>query len=296
MHILITGGTGFIGQHLVPYFLDQKYKITILTRQKKLREIPGVTYINTLQSEDGPFEVIINLAGAPIDQPWTVAGKVKIYESRIETTKLILSYIKQTSKKPTLLVSGSAVGFYGTDPEKNFSEDTPVAPGGFAQHVCHDWEATADQAIQEGVRVVPIRLGVVLGAGGGMLKKLYFPFMCALGAQLGSGVQCMPWIHVSDVIGVIQYVIDHDSILGPINVTAPEVVTNKEFVNTLACVLKRPRFLCMPSVAIKILFGEMGESLLLKGQKVIPERLTKLEYIYAHGKLRCALKNIFIET
>lgn len=295
MHILITGGTGFIGTQISRYFLKLGYQVTILSRNlyKGNNNSESLNFITELSNTTIPYEVIINLAGESLSKKrWNTKVKNDIYESRIKTTNKIIDYIKIADVKPQLLISGSAIGFYGSSPDETFTENSEPADKGFTHTLCYNWEKIALQASQFGVRVCLIRTGIVLGKEGGVLKEMLIPFKLGLGAQMGNGKQWMSWIHMDDVIKSIEYLMNHPDLNGPFNLTSPQPVTNKLFTKELAKSLKRPSILIFPNFIVKIIFGEMGECLLLKGQKVIPERLINAGYSFKYPKLKDALKNI----
>jgi len=295
MKILIVGGSGFIGSALCEYFSKQSKDVSILSRNpNKPKYLPSpVKVITELNSANSSFDVIINLAGLPLNKKrWNDRVKQEIYDSRIQTTAKIIDYIKQADQKPSLLISGSAIGFYGSHEEIIFSEETPPADNGFTHKLCDNWEQTALKAAEYNVRVCLMRTGIVLGENGGALKEMLPPFRLGLGSTLGSGKQWMSWIHMDDVIGAIDFLINHKNLTGAFNFTSPNSVTNAEFSEILAKILHRPCFLSMPELMVKLLFGEMGEILLLKGQNVIPRKLLESGYKFKFPKLQEALTNI----
>ena len=295
MHILITGGTGFIGLALCEYFAKMGYSISILTRNSTNKALPAnVTLLNDISLNEHPFDVIINLAGEPLSKKrWNGAFKQKIYDSRINMTNLVIDYIKQCPVKPKVLLSASAIGFYGDSLDEIFNEESEPTHQTFSQKLCHDWEEGALQAQKYGVRVCILRLGVVLGKHGGALAEMLIPFKLSLGATLGHSKQWMSWVHLNDVVGMIDFLMHHSDLNGPFNLTAPAPVTNNEFTKTLATQLKRPAFFNMPACITKIVFGEMADSLLLSGQNVIPYRIRNAGYIFKHPTLKNALATIF---
>jgi uncharacterized protein (TIGR01777 family) len=295
MHILITGGTGFIGTQISRHFTNLGHQVTILTRDvhKVNHGTESAHFITELDNIVSFYEVIINLAGESLNKKrWNENVKSDIYQSRIQTTHKIINYIKNVEVKPKLLISGSAIGFYGSSIEQIFKEDSEPADKGFTHNLCHNWEKMALEASQYGVRVCLMRTGIVLGKDGGALKEMLTPFKFGLGAQLGNGKQWMSWIHMDDVIMAMVYLINHENLNGAFNLTAPEPVTNKVFTYELAKVLRRPAILVLPNFIVKMMFGEMAEFLLLKGQKVIPEKLLTAGYTFKFNTLASALKNI----
>jgi uncharacterized protein (TIGR01777 family) len=295
MHILIAGGTGFIGTQISKHFANLGHHITILTRgiHKVNNVSESVNFITELDNTASSYDVIINLAGESLNKNrWNEKVKRDIYQSRIQTTQKIINYIKIAGVKPKLLISGSAIGFYGSSVDKIFKESSESADKGFSHNLCRDWEKIAEEASLYGVRVCLIRTGIVLEKDGGALKEMLTPFKLGLGAQLGNGKQWMSWIHMDDVVIAIEYLINHADLQGAFNLTAPEPVTNKVFTHELAKVLKRPSILVLPNFIVKMMFGEMAEFLLLNGQKVIPEKLIKAGYPFKFSKLEKALKDI----
>jgi uncharacterized protein (TIGR01777 family) len=288
--ILMTGGTGFIGSALCAYFLQAGHHLTVLTRSTR-KSIEGIHYIQQLRPEDA-YDIVINLAGAPINQRWTIQAKKMIEHSRIETTQRVIDYIKSTKHKPRLLISGSAIGYYGTSPNKIFDETSADEPHDFAQQLCHDWEATALQAKNYGVRVCLLRTGVVLGKKGGMLKLLLPTFRLGLGAIIGEGQQWLSWIHISDLVQAIALIIQTTEIEGPVNLTAPQAVSQQQFAKTLAHILKRPCFLRLPQWFVTLVFGEMGKALLLQGQQVRPKVLQDKHFNWQFPTLDLALRDL----
>ena len=297
MHILITGGTGFIGSHLCRHFLrqGQNNQVTVLTRNVQQKLVPPlpVRLIDSLDESELPYDLIINLAGAPLNKHrWNKKIKQTLYDSRLNTTQKIAQYIQTASIKPKLLISGSAIGFYGSSQSAVFIESSPPADTGFTHHLCDDWEKAAMAVSSYGTRVCTIRTGVVLGKGGGLLAAVSSAYKWGLGAQLGSGTQWLSWIHMDDLIGMIDHLIHDPTLEGPFNLTSAHPSTNAVFTQTLAKTLNRPCFLTLPAIFVRLIFGEMGETLLLQGQKVIPDKLIKAGYVFKFPYLDKALENI----
>lgn len=300
MKILIIGGTGLIGSNLCEALIAeyQNIDITIFTRNALLAKNSSniqIKYIDDFNNLDNDYNIIINLAGEPINKGrWTDNKKASILSSRIDITKKLIEYISKLERKPELLISGSAIGFYGSHASQIFTEDSKAADDGFTHQLCEKWENIANEAKDYGVRVVNLRTGIVLAKEGGILKEMLLPFKLALGCQIGDGKAYMSWIHIKDLCNIIMYIINNKNIEGPVNGVASNSVQNRDFSKALAKALNRPMFLTMPSFIVKIMFGEMGETLLLNGQRVLPNKITKAGYSFEFDNLNKALDNLFI--
>ena len=296
MKILITGGTGFIGRALIKSLLSQSHQITVLSRNPE--KVSGlfddnVSALNSLQTltADDHFDVIINLAGAPIfDKRWTKKQKQLLRDSRIKLTRQLITVIADMQQKPDLLISGSAIGYYGNQGDTELTEQSDSLPD-FSQQLCNDWEQAALAAEQYGVRVCLMRTGLVLGANGGILQRMLLPFKLGLGGQLGNGQQWMSWIHINDWIAIAETMISDQSMQGAYNATAINPVTNQVFTKTLAKVLSRPACLPLPAFILKSLLGEMSE-LVLGSQKVLPQRLIEQGFEFQYSDLEHTLTDI----
>ncbi len=296
MNILITGGTGFIGHALVNSLLKEGHKVTVLSRTPdSVNKIIGnklttLSNLDQLNSEHS-FQVIINLAGAPIfDNHWSETRKKVIRDSRIKLTEQLLAYIERAGVKPELLISGSAIGYYGDQGNSVLNEASPVHPD-FSQRLCADWESTAQQAERFGVRVCLIRTGLVLAYDGGLLQRMLRPFNLGLGGTLGNGQQWMSWIHRDDWISIAKTMINNQTMQGAYNATAPHPVTNSAFTKILAQHLKRPALLPLPAWLLKLLLGERSD-LVLASQRVLPERLLAEGFSFQYPELLSALTEI----
>lgn len=292
MRVLITGGSGFIGQALSTALSARGDHVFILSRTpQELTPPTGVKALGALSELDVPMDAVVNLAGAPIvDQRWSDERKKVLRDSRIELTKALVAWMKQQSSPPSVLVSGSAIGYYGSHADEVLDENAePVA--GFAHELCRDWEQAALEAEELGVRVCLIRTGVVLGPGGGALAKMLPAFRLGLGGPIGNGQQWMSWIHLDDEVGGIIYLLDNPSLHGPFNLTAPEPVTNEVFSRTLGDVLHRPAFMRVPAVVMRLMLGEASE-LLVEGQRVLPENLHTAGYVFKYPRLEPALQQV----
>jgi len=296
-HILLTGGSGFIGQQLVPTLLSAGHTITVFTRNpKKTSAIfqQQVTTIDNLEglSADDHFDAVINLAGEGIgDRRWTDSVKQQLRDSRLLTTASLVEYFKRANQKPAVFISGSAIGVYGLHGDEKLDEQA-TGDDSFSSKLCRDWEAQAAEAEALGIRCCYLRTGVVLGKNGGALSKMLPPFKMALGGPMGSGQQWMSWVHMDDLVNAIVYALETPSINGPINGTAPNPVTNKAFSKALGAALNRPAIIPMPAFVLKLMMGEMAEELLLSGQRVVPAKLTQSGFEFKYPQLDDALRDI----
>lgn len=292
MRILITGGTGLIGRKLCAVLLRDRHELTVLSRRPQTVAAicgPGVAAIGALTDwhADQPFDAIINLAGEPIvDARWTPQRKQQLWDSRVNLTMQLVARIAAAKHKPAVLLSGSAVGYYGDCGDLPLYEAAPAGKD-FAAQLCAAWESAAMRASAFGVRVCLLRTGLVLSAGGGLLTKMRLPFSLGLGARLGDGQQWMSWIHIDDYVALVQRMLVIDA-SGPINMTAPEPVTNAAFTESLARALRRPAFLIAPALVLKRALGERS-ILLLGGQRVLPGKVEAMGYAFKHRTLDDAL-------
>lgn len=309
MNILITGGTGFIGSALSQEFSSSGHKVIIASRRKtppKLENIEIVRWdIQTPLSSEimSGIDAVINLAGESIASGrWTKRRKELILSSRINTTRALVESMKQISPNPSLLkgdkgglpkvlISASAIGYYGPHGDEYVTEDTPPASD-FLAEVCKGWEEEALKAQEFGVRVVLIRIGGVLESDGGALPVMAIPFKFFLGGSIGNGRQWFSWIHRDDVVGIIKYALENESLSGPVNATAPQPVTNKEFSSAIGKALGRPSWFSVPGFVVKLTLGELG-GILLTGQRVLPEKALKAGYQFKYPEINEALRAIF---
>jgi uncharacterized protein len=233
----------------------------------------------------------VHLAGENIAERWTAAKKVRIRDSRVKGTQVLCEALAHLASPPKVLVSASAIGYYGDRGEEILTEES--APGtAFLSEVCRAWEAAADPARQKGIRVVHARFGVVLSTAGGALAKMLPPFRLGLGGVLGSGRQYLSWIALDDAVGAIQHAIVTDALQGPTNTVAPRAVTNQEFTKTLGAVLGRPTAVPFPAFAARLMFGEMADELLLASARVQPVKLAASRYGYRYPELEGALRHL----
>lgn len=291
--ILVSGASGPIGAALLPSLNASGYKVTRLVRGVASGE-GQVAWDPTqpLAPESvAGFEAVINLAGETIVGRWTDAKKRRILDSRVLGTRHLSEALAKTSRPPRVLISGSAVGYYGDRGDEILREASP--PGqGFLPQVCREWEAATEPAVQAGIRTVQIRTGVVLSRDGGALQKMLLPFRMGLGGNIGNGRQWWSWIDVHDLVGAVHHILKSDLLQGPVNMVARKPVTNAEFTRTLASVLSRPAIFPMPAFAARLAFGQMADELLLASQRVEPAKLISSGYPFQYADLRKALEDI----
>lgn len=293
MNYLITGGTGFIGSKLVEKILQGGNSVTVLSRNKNTKN-PKVRTISSLSeiALEEKIDYIINLAGEPIaNKRWSVKQKEILLDSRLEITRQIIELIAKLKHEPLALISASAIGFYGSNGDEKLDE-TSAYKTEFTHQLCSAWEAKALEAQRFEVRTCVVRFGIVLEKNGGALAKMLPAFKFGLGGKIASGKQFMSWIHLEDVLQAISFLINNSKLSGVFNLTAPNPVRNCEFTKILAKTLQRPALFNMPNFVVKILFGEMGETLLAKGQRVLPKNLLAAGFKFKFEKLEDALKNI----
>ncbi|MCA0971823.1 TIGR01777 family oxidoreductase [Halobacillus litoralis] len=298
MNIVVTGGTGFVGSELTRQLVNEGHHVYILTRSPDQHtDTENVTYVGWLKDSFNPaaalptIDAIVNLAGESLNSGrWTDERKESILNSRIQATEGVLDLIEQLDPKPEVLVNASAVGFYGQSKTKTFTEETTEPGRDFLADVVEKWEETASRAKEYGVRTTYIRFGIILGDEGA-LQKMILPYQFMIGGNLGSGEQWMSWIHIDDVVGLIQFTIHNKDVEGPVNGTAPNPHRNKDFGRTLGKVLNRPHWIPAPSPALKLALGEMS-TLLLDGQSVIPKKAIEHGYNFKYPELKPALDSI----
>lgn len=295
--ILLGGASGLIGSALVRMWAGDQIHPTLLVRRKTSSEHE----ISWDPSSDSPvsdpdllegFDAVVHLSGASIAaHRWTGKYKREIVDSRVVSTRKLVNLLRMRKRPPKVLLCASATGIYGSRGEEILREDS--APGtGFLAETCKAWEDAANEARQAGIRVVPLRFGVVLTAEGGALTKMLPPFRLGLGGKLGSGRQWMDWITLRDVTRVITYLLENESVSGPVNMTAPHPVTNEEFTRALGHALHRPAIFTVPAFALRIGLGEFADEGLLASVRAIPERLTSAGFIFQDTEIGPALRSI----
>ena len=294
MKILVTGATGLVGGALVPLLAGGGHEVVRLGRNAPgagdVRWDPerGVLDAKSLEGFDG----VVHLAGENIAAGrWTAEKKRRIRESRVNGTRLLAETLAGLEQSPRVLVSASAIGFYGDRGDEELTEGSP-AGSGFLSEVCREWETATEEAEGKGVRVVHARLGVVLARDGGALAKMLTPFRLGAGGIIGSGRQYMSWITLDDTVAAIGHLLATEAASGPVNVVAPAAVTNREFTKTLGRVLRRPTLFPMPGFAARLAFGEMADALLLASTRVKPAGLLDSGYAFGHGTLEEGLHHV----
>jgi len=293
MHILLTGGTGLIGSGLVKQW-QQQHQLSVLSRSpKKVTAMFGaeVNAVAELAEIDfNTVDAVINLAGEPIvGKRWTEQQKQRLCHSRWDITEQLASMIKACDTPPKVFISGSAIGVYGRQQTQLITEEFDHYHAEFSHQLCLRWENLAQEAASPATRVCIIRTGIVLANQGGALQKMLLPFKLGLGGRIGNGEQFMSWIHLSDMLRLIDFLLLHPTLIGLFNATAPTPVSNAEFSQTLAKVLRRPAIFPMPAFVLQLMLGEMAE-LLLTGQRVIPANLSKAGFDFNYKELEPALR------
>lgn len=293
MNILVSGSTGLVGKALLPYLTAQGHTVRRLVRSGG--SATDVTWDPMGRGPDPAklegIDAVVHLAGESIMGRWTEEKKRRIRESRRQGTRLLSEAIAKMSKPPTVMVSASAIGYYGGRGSESLTEES--APGqGFLTEVCQEWEAATQAASDKGVRVVHPRIGIVLSPNGGALAQMLLPFRLGVGGKIGSGSQYMSWIALDDLIGIIGFALKTENLRGAVNATAPKPETNADYTRTLGKVLHRPTIFPMPAFAAKLAFGEMGETLLLEGARVLPARLAAAGYPFRYPELEGALRHL----
>jgi hypothetical protein len=311
MRIVIAGGTGFLGSPLAEAYAEEGHDVRVLTRSLAPGEsrhdpgtgVPGVTRVGWKpDGQSGPWasvldgaDAVVNLAGESIgDARWTPQRKAQLRDSRVVPTRSLVAAINAAAVAPRVFVSGSATGYYGTSGDEIRTEESP-AGNDFLAHVAEDWEAEARKAQRPETRVVLLRTGVVLERSGGALAKMLTPFRMFAGGPMGSGRQYMSWIHRIDWIEMVRWIIDTPEVAGPVNATAPDPVTNRQFARALGRALHRPSLVPAPGFALKLMLGEMAGPLVLEGQRVVPAKARSMGFHFRYPTIEQAFRGIFGE-
>ena len=289
MHVLMTGGTGLIGAATVTALKERDATVTVLTRRPPA-DAPCVEYITSLSQCEGPVDAVINLAGAGLaDRRWSRAYKQEILESRVALTRRLVDWMRVQTRPPKRLISASAIGYYGASEDGVFSEDAPSGRG-FSAELCRQWEDSALCAKDLGTAVTRLRLGVVFSSRGGALGKMTQANQLGVESWLGTGSQWLSWVHISDVVRAIQFVLKHDTPAPVYNLVAPEAATHRTFAREVARHKGSMLRLGVPAFAVRWLAGEMADELLLQGQRVVPARLLDDGFEFQYPTLAEALQ------
>jgi uncharacterized protein (TIGR01777 family) len=296
MKILVTGSTGLVGSMLVPSLKAKGHEVIRLVRSEPKdnatqiywNPAKGTLSADALEGLDG----VVHLAGDNLAEGrWTDEKKQSIRESRVKGTTLLSETLAKLERKPEVLVSASAIGFYGSRGDEILNEKS-ASGDDFLAEVCREWELSAQAAAQSGVRVVHLRFGVILSGKGGALKKMLFPFRMGVGGKLGDGKQYMSWIAIDDAVRAIEHALTDNSLRGAVNTVAPWPVTNYEFTKAMGRALSRPTIFPVPAFAARLAFGEMADATLLASQRVEPARLKETGFVFKYPELEGALQHV----
>jgi uncharacterized protein (TIGR01777 family) len=295
LHVAVTGASGLIGSALTRQLALDNHRVSRLVRRAAG---PGEISWDPLTGRLDPndldgLDAVVHLAGESVGRRWTRARKARIRDSRIQGTRVLSEALARTRRQPPVLVCASAIGVYGSRGDEILTESSAPGPReDFLADVGQEWENAAAPARTAGIRVVHSRFGVVLSPCGGALGKMLVPFRLGLGGRLGDGSQWMSWISIDDVVGALLHLVLDETLSGPVNVTAPEPVRNRDFTRTLGRVLSRPTPFPVPSIALRLVLGEMADSTLLASARVLPERLLASGYRFSHPDPETALRHV----
>ncbi|OPH54724.1 TIGR01777 family protein [Paenibacillus ferrarius] len=293
MKIAVTGGSGFIGRRLIAHLQLQGHELINISRSPKAVD-PAIRTVTWDQLQSSPLELedldaIVNLAGESINQRWTAKAKERIVQSRIKAAEQVAQLVERMANKPKVVVNASGMSIYGTSETASFDERSPHHQVDFLSGVTQQWEQAADRI--QGTRIVKVRVGLVLDGKEGAFPKMAMPYKLGVGGRIGSGKQWLSWIHIEDMVRLIDFCIQHEAIVGPVNATAPHPVTNKEFGQALGKAMHRPNVFPLPAFVLKLIFGELS-TLLLNGQKVLPRVLLEHGFSFKFVTVDKALTDI----
>lgn len=296
MNILLTGGTGLIGRELCRRWVAEGHSLWVWSRSpEQVAERCGETVTGIGQLHELgqlPLDAVVNLAGAPIaDRPWTRSRRLLLWSSRINLTEQLVEWLSGREQQPQVLISGSAVGWYGDGGERELHEDDAPVTNDFAAQLCNAWEESALRAQRLGIRVVLVRTGLVLARQGGFLQRLMPVFRLGLGGRQGNGRQWMPWVHIDDEIALINFLLRQPAAQGPYNACSPQPVRNAEFAKALGRSVGKPAVMPVPALVLRAGLGELS-GLILGGQKAVPSRLEEEGFRFRFVELEAALADL----
>lgn len=297
MKYVICGGTGFIGSELTKYWLQAGNEVLVVGRSLPNTTLshPKLSYhtwdsLNTDLTPIENLDALVNLAGSTLSQRWSPKGKQAIMQSRLWTVAAVANLLEHLEHKPPVIIQASAVAIYGTSIQDTLSEASPAHIMDFPSEVVNKWEEASDEAYHN-IRVIKLRTGVVLGNKSGAFPMMKLPYLLGFGGKIGTGNQWVSWIHLTDIVRLIDFCIQNPTIHGPVNATAPHPVTNEEFGKTIGTVYKRPHWFPLPAFLLKTAVGELSE-ILLKGQRVLPSAALDHGFSFTFPTLQAALTNI----
>lgn len=298
MKIAIAGGTGMVGKKVTKLLLNLGHEVIILTRGKQRTE-NNITYVQWLKNGAQPekqleqIDALINLAGVSLNEGrWTIEQKQKIYNSRMESTDELIRILQALEHKPSVFINASAVGIYPVSESTIYTESSTEKANDFLGTVVTNWEQKALQAESLGIRTCLTRFGVILAKGEGALPMMVLPYQLGVGGTIGSGQQWLSWIHIEDVVRAIAFVIEHDTLSGPINFTSPNIKRMKAFGQSIGKALNRPHWFPVPSPLLKLVLGEKS-ILVLEGQHVVPEKLLQANFTFHYVSVEDAIRDLY---
>jgi uncharacterized protein len=301
MKILVTGSTGLVGSALIPDLQRNGHTVCRLIRPGHATKsgTPSQGFDVTWDPATGELggaavgaDAVVNLAGAPIaDERWTAERKKVLRDSRVETTRALVNALARMAARPGVLISASAIGYYGDRGDEILRESSPSGTG-FLSDIAREWESEALKAKALGIRLVLARFGIILAKQGGAFPKIAQPFRFGLGGKLGSGKQWMSWVMLEDVVAILRLALENGAVRGPVNVVSPQHIRNAEFTKALAKAMHRPAIFSAPAFSLRVALGEMADAMLLASERVVPERLEQLGYPFRYRDLAAALSSL----